>query len=191
MGSHQAAHPTPPSSVKLCRVLSRRHIQGCATYMHFEGVSFYFTFEAILKSCHLSSSFTAKGRNPRKKTYCPKWGRGPAQIDYNNLFNSEFPLCQCKYTWPGHPSRYFSILCFPFSPSQLPSLSGRSSKLVKSWWLLQGGLTPLAHHHSQLAVLIPISPTRQNKQDQPILRWPSTSDPMTYQYNRHHQTWWS
>ena len=41
MGSHQAARPTPPSSVKLCRVLLRRHIQSCATYMHFEGVSFF------------------------------------------------------------------------------------------------------------------------------------------------------
>ena len=90
MGSHQAAHPTPPSSVKLCRVLLRRNIQGCATYMHFEKVSFYFTFGAILKSCHLSCSFTAKGRNPWKKqpffwALHKLEGGSPIPIDFDNF----------------------------------------------------------------------------------------------------------
>ena len=128
MGSHQAAHPTPPSSVKLCRVLLRRHIQGCATYMNFERVSFYFTIGAILKSCHLSCSFTAKGRNPRKKTHFLSGiaqnggmeGGGLLTFIITLFLTVNFLQYHCIVYFPGHHSSYFSILCFPFLQVSFP-----------------------------------------------------------------------
>ena len=182
MGSHQAAHPTPPSSVKLCRVLLCRHIQGCATYMNFERVSFYFTFRAILKSCHLSCSFTAKGRNPWKKNIfflaLPKMGgEGLLFIYYYTLFNWISSNITVLYIYLATTAAIFLFSVFLFFQVSFP----HSLVDPQSWWS-HGDCFKVV---SRLLPTTTFSCTYSNK-----TRLAKTTK--TNQFcddKRHHQTW--